>query len=82
MMNDNKVYRPIRGNSMTMCCWFPTEEPDEDEEDENTEESDEEDSDEDLTEKPQTASTARPPYSIIPPPPVWVQRNQGLSKTT
>lgn len=58
-----------------------TEEPDEDEEDENTEESEEEDSEEDLTETPKTAST-RPPYSLIPPPPVWVQRNQGLSKRT
>ncbi|XP_029902631.1 endochitinase A isoform X2 [Myripristis murdjan] len=56
------------------------EEPDEDEEDENTEESEEEDSEEDLTETPKTAST-RPPYSLIPPPPVWVQRNQGLMRS-
>ncbi|XP_064780818.1 armadillo-like helical domain-containing protein 4 isoform X1 [Oncorhynchus masou masou] len=55
------------------------EEPEEDEEDENTEESEEEDSEEDLNETPIPAPT-RPPYSLIPPPPVWVQRNQGLMR--
>ncbi|XP_026174623.1 uncharacterized protein armh4 [Mastacembelus armatus] len=56
------------------------EEPDEDEEDENSDESVEEESDEDLTETPKTSST-QPPYSLIPPPPVWVQRNQGLMRS-
>ncbi|XP_059353847.1 armadillo-like helical domain-containing protein 4 [Carassius carassius] len=51
------------------------QEPDEDEEDEEVD-SDEEDSEEDLTE-----STMAPPYSLIPPPPVWVQRNQGLVRS-
>lgn len=55
-----------------------TEEPDEDEEDENSEE---EESEEELTETPKTPSP-QPPYSLIPPPPVWVQRNQGLSMRT
>ncbi|XP_014899641.1 uncharacterized protein C14orf37 homolog [Poecilia latipinna] len=53
---------------------------DEDEDDENSEESVEEDSEEDLTEAPETSST-QPPYSLIPPPPVWVQRNQGLMRS-
>ncbi|XP_026115447.1 armadillo-like helical domain-containing protein 4 isoform X1 [Carassius auratus] len=52
-----------------------TEEPDEDEEEEEVD-SDEEESEEDLTE-----STMAPPYSLIPPPPVWVQRNQGLVRS-
>ncbi|CAN9507704.1 unnamed protein product [Ophioblennius macclurei] len=56
------------------------EEPDEDEDDENSEESVEEDSEEDLTEVPKASSTP-PPYSLIPPPPVWVQRNQGLMRS-
>ncbi|XP_035851614.1 armadillo-like helical domain-containing protein 4 isoform X1 [Sander lucioperca] len=56
------------------------EEPDEDEEDENSEESVEDESEEDLTETPKTFST-QPPYSPIPPPPVWVQRNQGLMRS-
>ncbi|XP_070843054.1 mediator of DNA damage checkpoint protein 1-like isoform X1 [Chaetodon trifascialis] len=56
------------------------EEPDEDEDDENSEESVEDDSEEDLTETPKTSST-QPPYSLIPPPPVWVQRNQGLMRS-
>ncbi|GAA6231076.1 uncharacterized protein LOC121199905 [Lates japonicus] len=56
------------------------EEPDDDEEDENSEESVEEESEEDLTETPKTFST-QPPYSLIPPPPVWVQRNQGLMRS-
>ncbi|XP_019911863.2 armadillo-like helical domain-containing protein 4 isoform X2 [Esox lucius] len=55
------------------------EELEEDEEDENTEES-EEDSEEDLNEPPVPAPT-RAPYSLIPPPPVWVQRNQGLMRS-
>lgn len=62
--------------------FFATEEPDdEDDDEENSEESVEEESDEDLTETPKTSST-QPPYSFIPPPPVWVQRNQGLSMAT
>ncbi|XP_036941514.1 uncharacterized protein LOC119012122 isoform X1 [Acanthopagrus latus] len=56
------------------------EEMDEDEDDENSEESVEDESDEDLTETPKTSST-QPPYSLIPPPPVWVQRNQGLMRS-
>lgn len=48
---------------------------------ENSEESVEEDSEEDQTETSKTSST-QPPYSLIPPPPVWVQRNQGLSMRT
>ncbi|XP_054900327.1 armadillo-like helical domain-containing protein 4 isoform X2 [Poeciliopsis prolifica] len=56
------------------------EELDEDEDNENSEESVEEDSEEDLTEAPETSST-QPPYSLIPPPPVWVQRNQGLMRS-
>nr|XP_046154768.1 armadillo-like helical domain-containing protein 4 [Oncorhynchus gorbuscha]XP_046154769.1 armadillo-like helical domain-containing protein 4 [Oncorhynchus gorbuscha]XP_046154770.1 armadillo-like helical domain-containing protein 4 [Oncorhynchus gorbuscha]XP_046154771.1 armadillo-like helical domain-containing protein 4 [Oncorhynchus gorbuscha] len=46
--------------------------------DENTEES--EDSEEEQKETPIPAPT-RPPYSLIPPPPVWVQRNQGLMRS-
>ncbi|CAJ1077393.1 uncharacterized protein LOC117824038 isoform X2 [Xyrichtys novacula] len=56
------------------------EEQDEDEDDENSEESVEDESEEDLTETPKTSSTP-PPYSLIPPPPVWVQRNQGLMRS-
>lgn len=56
---------------------FSTEEPDEDDEN-SDDDSVEEKSEEDLTETPQTSWT-QPPYSLIPPPPAWVQRNQGLS---
>ncbi|XP_068199231.1 armadillo-like helical domain-containing protein 4 [Antennarius striatus] len=56
------------------------EEQDEDDEDENSEESVEDESEEDLTEMPDTSST-QPPYSLIPPPPVWVQHNQGLMRS-
>ncbi|XP_034755805.1 uncharacterized protein LOC117961335 isoform X2 [Etheostoma cragini] len=52
----------------------------EEEPDENSEESVEDESEEDLTETPKTFST-QPPYSPIPPPPVWVQRNQGLMRS-
>ena len=55
-----------------------TEEHDEDEEDDNAEESEEE-SQEELVECSIPAPT-RPPFNLIPPPPVWVQRNQGLSE--
>ncbi|MED6276216.1 hypothetical protein CHARACLAT_000998 [Characodon lateralis] len=58
----------------------PEEVPDEDEDDENSEESVEEDSEEGLTETTKTSST-QAPYSLIPPPPVWVQRNQGLMRS-
>lgn len=68
----------LRGCRDDHFALFPTEEPDEDEDDENSEESVEDESEEDLTETPKTSST-QPPYSLIPPPPVWVQRNQGLS---
>lgn len=39
----------------------------------------EEESEEDLMEST-VAPHTRPPYSLIPPPPVWVQRNQGLGE--
>lgn len=55
------------------------EESDEDEE--NSEESVEDESEEDLTDTPRT-SPMQPPYSLIPPPPVWVQHDQGLSERT
>ncbi|XP_016116414.1 uncharacterized protein C14orf37 homolog [Sinocyclocheilus grahami] len=42
--------------------------------------SDEEESEEDLTEST-VAPHTRLPYSLIPPPPVWVQRNQGLVRS-
>lgn len=62
---------------------FGIEEEDEENEDiedsEEEEEEEEEESDEDLTDVPVPAPT-RPPYSLIPPPPVWVQRNQGLGE--
>ncbi|KAM8831582.1 uncharacterized protein armh4 isoform 2-T4 [Spinachia spinachia] len=56
------------------------EEPDEDEDEETSEDSAEDDSEEDQTETQKTPST-RPPYSLIPPPPVWFQRNQGLMRS-
>ncbi|XP_076128216.1 uncharacterized protein armh4 [Alosa pseudoharengus] len=59
-------------------------EEEEDEENEDTEDSEEEEeeSDEDLTDGPAPApASTRPPYSLIPPPPVWVQRNQGLARS-
>ncbi|XP_067240665.1 armadillo-like helical domain-containing protein 4 isoform X1 [Chanodichthys erythropterus] len=56
------------------------EEPDEDEEDEEMDsDEEEEESEEDLMESTMAPHT-RPPYSLIPPPPVWVQRNQGLGE--
>ncbi|XP_051953960.1 uncharacterized protein LOC127623599 [Xyrauchen texanus] len=56
-------------------------EPDEDEEDEEMNLNDEEEeSEEDLTETT-TSTPTRAPYSLIPPPPVWVQRNQGLVRS-
>ncbi|KAK9957026.1 hypothetical protein ABG768_014724 [Culter alburnus] len=57
------------------------EEPDEDEEDEEMDsDEEEEESEEDLMESTMAPHT-RPPYSLIPPPPVWVQRNQGLVRS-
>ena len=53
-----------------------TEDPDEDEE--NSEESLEDESEEEVTETPESSSL-RPLVCIFPPPPVWAQRNQGLS---
>lgn len=54
----------------------------EDEEDDYADESEEEEeeSEEELTEVP-VHSPTRPPYILIPPPPVWGQRNQGLSES-
>ncbi|XP_072539647.1 uncharacterized protein [Salminus brasiliensis] len=57
-------------------------EEDEDEEDEDVDESEEEeeDSEEDLPEATVHTPT-RPSYSLIPPPPVWGQQNQGLIRS-
>ncbi|XP_061757072.1 armadillo-like helical domain-containing protein 4 [Nerophis ophidion] len=53
----------------------------EDPDEENSEESmEEEESEEDLMETTKTSMT-QPPYSLIPLPPVWVQRNQGLMRS-
>lgn len=60
---------------------LPTEEADEEDKDENSEESVEDESEEDQTDSTKTSLT-QPPYSLIPPPPVWVQHNQGLSMST
>lgn len=65
---------------VVFLLWFScAEESDEDEDEENSEESVEDESEEDLTDTPRTPPT-QPPYSLIPPPPVWVQHDQGLSK--
>ncbi|XP_054617485.1 armadillo-like helical domain-containing protein 4 isoform X2 [Dunckerocampus dactyliophorus] len=56
-------------------------ESEEDPDDEHSEESvEEEESEEDLIETTKTSLT-QPPYSLIPPPPIWVQRNQGLMRS-
>lgn len=55
------------------------EETDEDEEDDGMD-SDEDKSEEDLTETTMTPPN-RPPYSLIPPPPVWMQGNHGLIRS-
>ncbi|XP_061785108.1 uncharacterized protein [Nerophis lumbriciformis] len=56
-------------------------ESEEDPDEENSEESvEEEESEEDLMETTKTSLT-QPPYSLIPLPPVWVQRNQGLMRS-
>lgn len=68
---------PVRLCAVFLCA----EESDEDEEEENSEESVEDESEEDLTDTPRT-SPSQPPYSLIPPPPVWVQHDQGLSERT
>uniref|UniRef100_A0A3P9H633 Armadillo-like helical domain-containing protein 4 n=1 Tax=Oryzias latipes TaxID=8090 RepID=A0A3P9H633_ORYLA len=51
-------------------------ETEEQDEDENSEESEEEDSEEDLTERFTESA-----YGHIPPPPLWVQGNQGLMRS-
>ncbi|KAL6095601.1 armh4 [Pungitius sinensis] len=57
------------------------ESEEEDEDEENSEDSvEEDDSEEDQTETPRVPST-RPPYGLVPPPPVWFQRNQGLMRS-
>lgn len=66
---------PVRLPALFLCA----EESDEDEDEENSEESVEDESEEDLTDTPRTSPT-QPPYSLIPPPPVWVQHDQGLSE--
>ncbi|XP_077366796.1 uncharacterized protein armh4 isoform X2 [Festucalex cinctus] len=73
---------------VTMATYPPVPQPqsgleemdseDDGDEDENSEESlEDEESDEDTTE----TSWTQPPYSLVPPPPVWVQRNQGLMRS-
>lgn len=74
------TYQPVPKSRSALDEMESDEETDEDEDDENSEESVEEESEEDLTETPNTSSTP-PPYSLIPPPPVWVQRNQGLMRS-
>ncbi|XP_016362769.1 uncharacterized protein C14orf37 homolog isoform X2 [Sinocyclocheilus anshuiensis] len=51
-----------------------------DEEDEEMDSEEEEESEEDLTEST-IAPHRSPPYGLIPPPPVWVQQNQGLVRS-
>ncbi|XP_029352527.1 uncharacterized protein armh4 isoform X2 [Echeneis naucrates] len=75
-----KAHQPVHKSRSGLEEMESEEEPDEDEDDENSEESVEEESEEDLTDTPKTSST-QPPYSLIPPPPVWVQRNQGLMRS-
>nr|XP_057913137.1 uncharacterized protein LOC131107279 isoform X2 [Doryrhamphus excisus] len=55
-------------------------ETEEDLDDENSEESMEEESEEDPIDTTKTP-LEQPPYSLIPPPPIWVQRNQGLMRS-
>ncbi|XP_040920833.1 uncharacterized protein LOC121199905 [Toxotes jaculatrix] len=74
------AHQPVHKSRSGLEEMESEEEPDEDEEDENSEESVEDESEENLTETPKTSST-QPPYSLIPPPPVWVQRNQGLMRS-
>ncbi|XP_074470938.1 uncharacterized protein armh4 [Sebastes fasciatus] len=74
------THRPAHRSRSGLEEMESEEEQDEDEEDENSEESVEDESEEDLTETPK-ASSRQPPYSLIPPPPVWVQRNQGLMRS-
>ncbi|XP_035473338.2 uncharacterized protein LOC118290089 isoform X3 [Scophthalmus maximus] len=74
------AHQPVHKSRSGLEEMESEEEQGEDEEDENSEESVEEESDEDLTDTPKTSSTP-PPYSLIPPPPVWVQRNQGLMRS-
>ncbi|XP_077409692.1 uncharacterized protein armh4 isoform X2 [Vanacampus margaritifer] len=54
------------------------EETDSEDDGENSEESLE---DEESEEDPTETSWTQPPYSLVPPPPVWVQRNQGLMRS-
>uniref|UniRef100_A0A8C2J0H9 Armadillo-like helical domain-containing protein 4 n=1 Tax=Cyprinus carpio TaxID=7962 RepID=A0A8C2J0H9_CYPCA len=72
---DDVTQSSVTHQPLTVSERESKEEPDEDEEDEELD-SDEEESEEDLTE-----SAMAPPYSLIPPPPVWVQRNQGLVRS-
>ncbi|XP_045916702.1 uncharacterized protein LOC123977779 isoform X2 [Micropterus dolomieu] len=74
------THQPVHKSRSGLEEMESEEEPDEDEDDDTSEESVEDESEEDRTEKPKTAST-QPPYSLIPPPPVWVQRNQGLMRS-
>ncbi|XP_062267151.1 armadillo-like helical domain-containing protein 4 isoform X2 [Platichthys flesus] len=72
------AHQPVQKSRSGLEEMESEEETDDDEEDDNSEESVE--SEEDLTDKPKTFATL-PPYSLIPPPPVWVQRNQGLMRS-
>ncbi|KAM9840283.1 uncharacterized protein armh4 [Aulostomus maculatus] len=72
------THLPVHKSRLGLEEMEPEEESDD--EDDNSEESLEEESEEDLTETPKSSSM-QTPYSLIPPPPVWVQRNQGLMRS-
>ncbi|XP_037305189.2 uncharacterized protein LOC119194851 [Pungitius pungitius] len=57
-----------------------SEEEDEEDEENSEDSAEEDDSEEDQTETPRAPST-RPPYGLVPLPPVWFQRNQGLMRS-
>lgn len=62
-----------------LCLLLEDADADADEEDDDGMDSDEEESEEDLTETTMSPPN-RPPYSLIPPPPVWMQGNHGLGE--
>lgn len=64
---------------ISFTLYYPEIEDEEDEYADDSEE-EEEESEEELTEVP-VHSPTHPPYILIPPPPVWGQRNQGLSES-
>ncbi|XP_024146566.1 uncharacterized protein LOC112157787 isoform X2 [Oryzias melastigma] len=67
---------PVSSSSPPLLQVKTKLETEEQDEDENSEESEEEDSEEDLTER-----FTESPYGHIPPPPLWVQGNQGLMRS-